>query len=190
MAAVPADKSKYSLLKWNYQYKTIHVKRITADEIPSSTFKEWISLSTGVFSIFFLLVDRRQLAFSQSWQECIPTLVIQNLRRCWAPVGKGKGGKRWRKRMKWQCTALMLIRAGVADHQFILIHGIIARSDLLFLLFNYLFIFISNLPEQRFQCPQSIMFGAGTLSGLESFFPCFPVQCEVPECHQIKKWKH
>lgn len=43
VAVVPTDKSKYSLLKWNYQYKTIHVKRIIASEIPSSTFKEWIS---------------------------------------------------------------------------------------------------------------------------------------------------
>lgn len=70
-------------------------------------------------------------------------------------MGKGKGGKRWRKRMKWRCTALVLIRAEVAAHQFILIHGVIARSDLLFLLFNYLLIIYFYFQPARAAIPVS-----------------------------------
>ena len=65
--------------------------------------------------------------------------------------------------------------------------------------FIYLFIYfnfpVANPPERRCCCPLSIMFGAGTVSGLESSFPFYPSTVlkaerswsEVSTCRQIKK---
>lgn len=58
-----------------------------------------------------------------------------------SPCGKRKGREKMEQEDKVAVHCLVLIRAGVAAHQFTLIHGVTARSDQLFLLFIYLFIY-------------------------------------------------